>query len=495
MSDIHITDLERSISSIGLSGLSYAPIVFDGVKQEGVYPTATSLRVPTRYRSELRKIKNKINASLAIHDHMPELTLRELRLLAYDHDLPVNNKSIYLRLLEAIQTSGAHSCLLYKNLLFVYFKRYRYFIESDTVFLPLKELWLSWAEGPQDDCDICNIAESLDVYFCKEAPLKIAACVLDNKAKAPDTPIDVLMLRHHLLPGTDDLLTETYDSIVRLCLDGFRNRIYLNVLLYEVLPPRRSDSQIHKGVIDKTPTTALVSELIRHLDSDARYRATCQRTLNRYFLTSDRFGDPRKSCCIDNWNGVDEQSVRIVTRWLVEDDIVFFFKFLSDDGSDAYSRRSFWLHFAGLIRTVRIFISKYHYNAHREVIENAKEDGRELSSLHCDGGRLNSSCIVFDLDNRLYAVEFTEPETAVYLYKKEAFTLDLTQETLNMSDLKKTDAPTATQNAQMVQFYYNMSYPALRFYHNANWQPFVEKYLSLYNIKLAVKKSCDDIPK
>ncbi|KJU85449.1 hypothetical protein MBAV_002357 [Candidatus Magnetobacterium bavaricum] len=483
MSDFDITDIERSINSIGLSGIIYDPTVFERFKKEEVNPTATILRVPTRYRSELRKIKNKINASLAIHNHMPELTLRELRLLAYDHDLPVNNKSIYLKLLEAIKTSGAHSCLLYKNLLFVYFKRYRYFIENDVVFLPLKELWLSWAGGCQDDCDIFNIAESLDVYFCRNAPLNIASSVLYNKAKAPDTPIDALMLRHHLLPGTDDLLTETCNSIVRLCLDGFRNPLYLSVLLYEVLPPRHPDNKINKFAIDKTRTTELVSELIRHLDSDATYRTACQKKLNRYFLAPDRFGDPRKTCFMDNWNGVDEQSVSIFKRWLVEDDIVFFFRFLSDDGSDAYSRRSFWLRFAGLIKTVRIFISKYHYNAHREVIENAKEDGRELSSLYCDGGRLNSSCIVFDLADRLYAIEFTEPETAVYIYKKEAFTLDLTQDTLNMSDLKKTDAPTATQNAQMVQFYYNTSYPALRFYHNTNWQPFVEKYLSLYTIK------------
>ncbi|MBF0338865.1 MAG: hypothetical protein HQL05_13675 [Nitrospirae bacterium] len=477
MSDLDIRDIERAISSIGQSGLTYNTIASESVARKEEAPTpVTTLTAPTRYRSELRKIKNKINASLAIHNRMPELTHRELRVLACDHDLPVNNKSIYLRLLDAIKTAGIRSCLMYKNLLSVYFKRYRYFMENQAVFLPLRELWLFWEQRAQEGCDISNVAESPEVYFSADTPLNIARCVLDDKEKTPTISIDTLLLRHHLVPGSaDDLLVETCGNIIKLCLDDFKNPVCFNVLLYEVLLPH--------GTTDKARADEIASELIRRLDSDGEYRVTCQKKLNKYFLAPDILGDPRNASCADNWSTIGEHSTGIFKRWLIEDDIVFFFKFLSDNISDAHVRRAFWLRFAGSIRDSRIFVSTYHHKTRREVIEKAREDCRELSSLCCDTGRLNSSCIVLDLDNRLYAVEFTEPDTAMYLYKHESFKSDLTQETLNIADLKKADTPTATQNTQMVQFYYHTSYPALRFYHSNNWQPFVEKYLSLYDIK------------
>ncbi|MBF0537075.1 MAG: hypothetical protein HQL03_02355 [Nitrospirae bacterium] len=494
MSDIDIEAIEKSISSIGQSGLTYDCAALDGLaNKDQDHPATPVLNPPPRYRSELRRIKNKINASMAIHNRMPELTHRELRLLAYDHDLPINNKSIYIRLLEAIKAAGISSCLLYKNLLFVYFKRYRYFIEHQALLLPLKELWLSWGQGAQDACDLSNVAGAVEVYFSSEAPLNIARCILGEKEKDPRNQsmhpaINTLLLRHHLLPGTDDLLTETYNSIINLCLDGFSNPLYLNVLLYEVLLPNsqsenQPEGQSNKGIIDKARSREIVSELLRLADSFVTDKAACEKKLKRYFMTQYGLGDPRNPCCTDNWSGVDEQSISIFRRWLVEDDIVFFFKFLSDDRNDAYGRRSLWLRLANSIQDSRIFISNYHYNARREVIERARQDGREPSSLHCDSGRLNSSCIAFNLDNLLYAIEFTEPDTALYIYHKEVFDIDLTQDKLNISDLKKIDAPTATQNTQMMQFYYHTSYPALRFYHSNNWQLFVEKYLSLYNIK------------
>ncbi|MBF0345330.1 MAG: hypothetical protein HQL06_14005 [Nitrospirae bacterium] len=470
---VDIETLEKSVSLIGQSGLSFDTSELEKIEKinEG-FITTTAIKPPVHYRSELRKIKNKINASLAKYDHMPELTQRELRILAYDHDLPVNNKSIYKKLLEEIRTANVSSSLIYRNLLFVYFKKYKYFIENQDIFNLLRDLWLLWGKNSIHANDLSDIVEAEDKYFSTYAPTKIAKCILDSKEIDSRQSIDALLSKHHLLLGTDDLLAETYTCVINLCLNGFRNRLYINVLLYEILPG---------NFVDEAQTQHIVSELIRLLDSDVDCRHIEGKNIERYFLKHDRFGDPRKIRNIDNWNGIKAQSVRIFKSWLAEDDITFFFKFLSDDGSDSYGRWALWLNLTDSIINSRIFISKYHYNNRREVIKQAKGDGKDFSFLYCNSGSLNSSCIVIDLDN-LYAIEFTEPDTALYLYKKNTFNIDLTQDELNITDIKKIETPAATKDSKILQFYYT-NYNSLRFHHNDNWQYLVEKYLAFYNIR------------
>lgn len=181
-------------------------------------------------------------------------------------------------------------------------------------------------------------------------------------------------------------------------------------------------------------------------------------------LKTRALGDPRLR--VGQWQNVPAEARDLVTQWLSEEDLRFFFDLLMQDRRDQQQRRRFWIRYVNRALRSRVVIGRRDHDRLRPKLDEIRARGRTYARMGGAGGS-NAHVSAFIMDfGEVTIVEFSQPNSACYIYKNDARNpyLDFTQQVFGWHELK---------NTKMGEYYS----------HSPNWHVKFGDILARYGIR------------
>ncbi len=270
--------------------------------------------------------------------------LREIRALCSEYTFLTNE-----RFLEALR--GRHDCLQRRSCVESLIRTYFANWTPDSGLVPIEAFLRRTVTG------FPGTGPRID--RCKQAPDKIfsrdAAQWLAESAVRDWIPVVHFLSQWGISPGTGlgvytcNLVPQEVAERLQRRVDTTEDRSLKTAVDYF------SDHLV--GVEHVTPTrlAPLAITLIRTVEGDTDLPA--KDRLKHCFVSSSRYGDPRLWANDARWAYLGEESRTIVSGWLSEASLEFFFQQVLPDRKDPHGRREFWRSYLGEVSDCLVVLS------------------------------------------------------------------------------------------------------------------------------------------
>lgn len=172
-----------------------------------------------------------------------------------------------------------------------------------------------------------------------------------------------------------------------------------------------------------------LSQLIHKLSVNAK--ENLRRPVQSYILKN--WGDPRNVDMNKRWRSISDEARNIFRRWMMKDDISFFFDTVVRTRSNKnFYRKGFWLQYFGKIDSCRIVMSestKYLFR-HDPAYQNQK-----YSTASLKDSKRDQHAIIIQMGNHTYITFF--PTEQCYIYDNADVPFHLNQAEFSIHELRK----------------------------------------------------------
>ena len=240
---------------------------------------------------------------------------------------------------------------------------------------------------------------------------------------------------------------------------------------------RRTDRETVADVIefvekhnnDKT-SRAVLSKLIEGLGFDAS--KNLWQPVQSYVLGKGKWGDPRISGGDNSWRYVSDEARQIFTRWITEEDLLFFFDVVAKacyDHKFDY-RKAFWLAYLEHITLCRPVLRQ---NAEYLFRNDPYYQKQKQNIATLNGGSSDQHAFIIQMGNYTFVEFSTAAACYVYDNSRLPFRLDSSEYTMN------TSSRNTLRNQSLARHRVSHSYSE-----NYSWQ---ERLASWINSELGIK--------
>lgn len=260
--------------------------------------------------------------------------------------------------------------------------------------------------------------EALIFLFVPQGPRNTARWLVE-KSGDPIALLNALGLKGQLLAGR--FVNQVASEVLRIVAARFP--VHLEVLLGLLVDD--AGRERFRDILCET-----ASQLIPLADND-RFKDDKKR-LKQFFLKY--LGDPRWPGGRVRWGAVSEKARRIMTKWLSEEDISFFFDMLSRvvDRSTWKYRRAFWSAYLPYIDATWIVLSS---DVRAQIGEPAVQRIHSGACGEFSGSNQGRSMLIIEMGGRVF-LEWTHSGSCRIWHRRE-FPLTLGKRHYQISEVQQ----------------------------------------------------------